>query len=237
MEEVGKALDSVESMIKGVFPQLLNSKDGKVGLVKKCAHEIHLKAGTIPVKHGGMCVPIDLRDELNASIDSMLARRIILSSTSEWTAQLVLVRKKNGSLRVCVDYRDLNNATMKDVYPIPNIDDLIYRLHQLEIATTFDLAEGYNKVNLLKAHKQLCAYPTDCGFFEPNVMTIGLTNGPAKFERMMNEVIGKEIDKYVLISSISRKEHFREVDLVCFRLTATRVKLKWEKCMVEQLEV
>ena len=98
-----------------------------------------------------------------------------------------------------MDYRDLNNATMKDVYPIPNIDDLIYRLHQLEIATTFDLAEGYNKVNLLKAHKQFCALPTDCGFCEPNVMTIGLTNAPAKFERMMNEVIWKEKDKYFLV--------------------------------------
>ena len=138
-EDMKITFDTVENMIKGVFPQLLNVKDGKVGQAKNCAHEIYLKS----VKHRARRVPVYLRDELKVNIDSMLARGIIRPSKSEWAAPLVLVRKKDGSLRVCVDYRDLNNATVKDAYPMPNIDDLIYRLNKLEIATTFDLVEGY----------------------------------------------------------------------------------------------
>ena len=95
----------------------------------------------------------------------------------------MLVRNKDGSLRVCIDYRDLKNATVKDAYPILNIDDLIYRLNKLEIATTFDLVEGYNQVEMLEAHKPLCAFAKDWCLFEPNVMKFGLTNAPATFQR------------------------------------------------------
>ena len=125
----------------------------------------------------------------------------------------MLVRKKDGSLRVCVDYRDLNNATVKDAYPMPNIDDLIYRLNQLEIATTFDLVEGYNQVEMFEAHKPLCAFATDWGLFEPNVMTYGLVY----------------LDD-VLIFSNSRETHFRDVYVVCFRLATAGLRSKWEKC-------
>ena len=165
-----------------------------------------------------------------------MARGIIRPSKSEWAAPLVLVRKKDGALRVCVDYRDLNNATVKDAYPMPNIDDLIYRLNELEVATTFDLVEGYNQVEMKEEHKSLCAFATDWGLFEPNVMTFGLTNAPATFQRMMNETLGDEIDKCclvylddVLIYSKSREEHFRDVYAVCFRLAAAGLRLKWEK--------
>ena len=98
----------------------------------------------------------------------MLEKRKIRPSKSEWTAPLVFVRKRNGALRVCVDYKDLNNASIKDVYTMPNIDDVIYRLYLLEIASTFDLVEGYNQVEMLGAQI----------LFEPNFMTFGLTNAP-----------------------------------------------------------
>ena len=89
-------------------------------------------------------VPVNLRDELKKSIDSMLERGIIRHSTSEWASPIVLVRKKTDVLRVCIDYRVLNEATIKDAFPIPNIEDLVYQLNL--IATTFDLAERYNHI-------------------------------------------------------------------------------------------
>ena len=82
-EEADKAFDTAENMIKGVFPQLLNGKDVKVSQVKNCAHEIHLKPGTIPVKNRSRRVSVHLREELKASLDSMLARGIIRPSKSE----------------------------------------------------------------------------------------------------------------------------------------------------------
>ena len=82
---------------------------------------------------------------------------------------------------------------------MPNIDGLIYRLNKLEIATTIDLVEGYNQVEMLEAHKTLCAFATDWGLFEHNVMTFGLTSAPATFQRMMNDVLGEELDKCCLL--------------------------------------
>ena len=236
--------ETLEEMIKNVFPQLLNSGDHKVGQARNCTHEVYLKPGTVPVKHRVRRVPVHLCEELKKIIDSMLARGIIRPSKSEWAAPLVLVRKKDGVLRVCVDYRDFNNATVKDGYPMPNIDDLIYRLNELEIATIFDLVEGYNQVEMKEEHKPLCAFATDWGLFEPNVMTFGLTNAPVTFQRMMNETLGDEIDKCclvylddVLIYSRSQEEHFPDVYAVCFRLEAAGLCLKWEKCKIERNEV
>ena len=231
-------------MIKSVFPHLLNSGEHKVGQAKNCVHEIHLKPGSAPVKHRVRRVPVHLREELKKNIESMLSRGIIRPSKSEWAAPLVLVRKKDGTLRVCIDYRDLNNATVKDAYPMPNIDDLVYRLNELEIATTFDLVEGCNQVEMKEEHKQLCAFATDWGLFEPNVMTFGLTNAPATFQRMMNDTLGAEVDKCclvylddVLIYSKSRETHFKDVYTICFRLAAAGLRLKWEKRKIEQREV
>ena len=105
---------------------------------------------------------------------------------------------------------------------MPNIDDLIYRLNEFEIATPFDLVEGYNQVEMKEEHKSLCAFATDWGLFEPNVMKFGLTNAPATFQRMMNEALGHEIDNYclvhlddVLIYSRSLEAHFRDLYAVC----------------------
>ena len=113
--------NTVEGMIKEVFPQLLNKEDDKVGQAKNCTYEIRLKPETTPIKHWVRRVPVHLRDELKVCIYSILEKGIIMPSKSEWAAPLVVVRKKDGTLRVCVDYRDLNNATVKDAYTIPDI--------------------------------------------------------------------------------------------------------------------
>ena len=97
---------------------------------------------------------------------------------------------------------------------------------------------------MFEAHKPLCAFATDWGLFEPNVMTFGLTNAPAKFQRMMNDVLSDELDKCclvylddLLIFSNSCEAHFRDVYVVCFWLATAGLRLKWEKCRVEQREV
>ena len=127
-EELAANLDqdfpNVESMIKSVFPQLLAEENSQVGLALNCVHEINLKPGTKPIKQKFRRDPVNLRDELKKSIDSMLERGIIRHSTwNYWTSPIVLVRKKTGELRV------LNEATIKDAYPILNIEDLVYQLN------------------------------------------------------------------------------------------------------------
>ena len=141
-------------MIRGQFPQLLNKKDGSVGQATNRVNEIRLKSVTAPVKYRVRLVPVQLRYELKVCNDSRLARSIIRTSKSEWAAPIMLVRRIDGSIWVCVNYSDLINATVKDAYPMPNIDYLVYRLHQLKIATIFDLIVGFNRVEKLETHSR-----------------------------------------------------------------------------------
>ena len=231
-------------MIKSVFPQFLAQENSQVGLALNCVHEINLKPGTKPIKQKVKRVPVNLRDELKKSIDSMLKRCIIRHSASEWASPIVILRKKMGELRACIDYRFLNKATINDAFPIPNIVDLVYQLNLMLIATTFDLAESYNQVLVKEEDRTKKAFATDWGLFEFTVMSFGLPNAAATFQRMMTIILGNEIGKSclvylddILIYSSNREQHFRDVYVICFRLAASGLKLKWKKCKVEQTEV
>ena len=133
----------------------------------------------------------------------------------------MLVRRIDGFIRVCVNNSYVLNATVKDACLMPNIDDLIYRLHQLEIATIFDLIVGFNQVEKLETYKLLCAFFTDRRLFD---MTVGLTNASAKFQSMINEVLGEEHDKCclkysdnVLIFTSSCEANFRDVYFILIK--------------------
>ena len=239
IEEADKTVDSVENMIR---VELLNKKDGSVGQATNCEHEISLKPGTAPVKYRIRLVPVQLRYEFKVCNDSSLARSIIRTSKSAWAASIMLVRRLGGSIRVCVNYSYLINATVKDAYPMPNIDYLIYRLHQLEIATIFDLIVGFNRVEKSKTHKPFSEFVKDWGLFESNFMNVGLTNASAKLQNMIKEVLVEEKDKRclvysdnVLIFTSSREANFRDVKVFCFRLSAVGLRLKWENCRDEHM--
>ena len=112
------------------------------------------------------------------------------------------------------------------------------------IATTFDLAESYNQVLVREEDRPKTAFATDWGLNECNVMSFGLTNAPATFQRMMTMILGSEIGKTclvylddILIYSSSREQHYKDVYVICFRLAASGLKLKWKKCKIEQKEV
>jgi hypothetical protein len=111
----------------------------------------------------------------------MLDQQIIRPSQSQWSSPVVLVRKKNGKLRFCVDYRKLNNVTKKDRYPLPRIDELLESLSEASWYTTLDLASGYWQLKVREEDKAKTAFVTKHGLFEFNVMPFGLCNAPATF--------------------------------------------------------
>ena len=190
---------NVEEMVKHTFPNLLAEDDSEVGTASQCVHEINLMTGTKPIKQRARRIPINLRDEFKKCIDKMLERGIIRPSKSEWSSPTVLVRKKTGELRVCIDYRMLNIVTVKDSYPLPNVEDFIYRLNKKIYKTTMDAIDGYFLVKLAEKDKHLTAFVTDDGLYEFNVMPFGLTNAPATFQRMMNHVLANEIGHTCLV--------------------------------------
>ena len=131
-----------------------------------------------------------VRREEMAQVQQMLSNNVIRPSNSPWASPVVMVRKKNGSLRFCVDFRQLNAATIKDAHPLPRIDDLLDALHGAKWFTTLDLKSGYWQVPITEQDKAKTAFRTSSGqLFEFNQVPFGLCNAPATFSRLMDLVL------------------------------------------------
>ena len=170
-------------------------------------------------------------------LDHMLQQGIIRPSSSPWTSPIVLVKKKNGKTRFCVDYRKLNKVTKRDAYPLPRIDEILDSLGKAKWFTSLDLASGYWQVEMSEADREKTAFITKQGIFEFNVMPFGLTNAPATFQRLMDRVFHDIKDKYVLvylddinIYSNTFEEHIQHLTEVLERFRQANLKLNLEKC-------
>eukprot|EP00918_Siedleckia_nematoides_P099559 GHVU01217738.1.p1 GENE.GHVU01217738.1~~GHVU01217738.1.p1 ORF type:complete len:127 (+),score=14.45 GHVU01217738.1:38-418(+) len=121
----------------------------------------------------------------------MLKKGVIRDSKSPWSSPVVLVTKKNGEIRFCVDYRSLNSLTTKDSYPLPNIEDTLGALGGCKHFCTMDLASGFWQVPVVEEDYCKKAFATRDGLYEFNTMPFGLCNAPATFERVMEKVLSE----------------------------------------------
>ena len=160
-------------------------------------------------------------------------------STSPWASPIVLVRKKDGSTRFCVDYRKLNCLTRKDAYPIPKIDETLDTLAGAKLFSTLDLRSGYWQVQVNPEHRDKTAFCTPEGLFEFNVMPFGLCNAPATFQRLMDSVLAGlhwktclvYIDDIIVVGK-SFDEHLCNLQAVLERLRRAGLKLHPRKCQL-----
>ncbi|KAF8750266.1 hypothetical protein RHS01_09482 [Rhizoctonia solani] len=174
---------------------------------------------------------------LKQHIDKELATGKIRPSTSSAGAPVMFVKKANGSLRLVVDYRKLNDVTHKNVYPLPRQDDLMAKLRRAKLFTKLDLRWGYNNVQIKEGDEWKTAFRTKYGLFEYLVMPFGLTNAPAAFQHFMNDLFRDLIDVTVviyldniLIFSENPEEHLAHVREVLSRLMANQLFCKLSKC-------
>ena len=183
--------------------------------------ELHIDTGdAVPRKYPVRRVPFAVRNEIAHNLQEMQNANVIQPSNSPWASPVVLVRKKDGTLRFCVDYRGLNSVTRLDQFPLPRIDDLLDQLGKSHYFTTLDLVSGYWQIRVDKPSREKTAFITHRGLFEFCVMPFGLTNAPAVFQRLMQKVLsdlktddGKDfaavyIDD-VLIFSRTLEEHLQ----------------------------
>lgn len=197
-----------------------------------------------PIKQSPYRVSQSQRADIEKHIDNMLEQDIISVSSSPWSSPVVLVKKKDGTSRFCVDYRKLNAVTRKDSYPLPRIDDALDSLAGSSYFTTLDLQSGYHQVAMDPTSKDKTAFITHAGLYEFNVMSFGLTNAPPDFQRLMSRVLhGLEwkicliyIDD-IIIFSPSFGEHLSRLRLVFDRLREVNLKLKPSKCNFAQKSV
>ena len=168
----------------------------------------------------------------------MLEAGIIVPSSSPWTSPLVPVRKKDGSLRLCVDYRRLNQMTQEDRYPMPRVEELLEQLGSARFITTLDLTKGYYQVSVHPDDREKTAFMGPMGKFQFVRMPFGLKGAPTTFQRLMDVVLGPcasfaraYIDDIVVFSS-TWTDHLRHLEEVFTRLMEAGLKAKPTKCAI-----
>src|SRR4051794_315727 len=198
---------------------------------------IELVPGTSPIYKKYYQMPSTELVELKKQLDKLLQKGYIRPSTSPWGSPVLFVKKKDGTLRMCVDYRPLNEVTIKNKYPLPRIDDLFDQLKGSRVFSKIDLRMGYYQLKIRKDDIPKTAFTTRYGLYEFTVMSFGLTNAPAYFMGMMNKVFMDFLDKFVvvfiddiLIYSKSEEEHEQHLRIVLERLRAHRLYAKFSKC-------
>lgn len=137
--------------------------------------------------------------ELQTQIKGLLDLGFIRPSASSWGALVLFVKKKDGSLRLCIDYRQLNKVTIKNKYPLPRIDDLFDQLRGAQIFSKIDLRYGYHQLLVKKEDIPKTAFNTRYGQYEWLVMSFGLTNAPAIFMDLMNRVFSPFLDQIIIV--------------------------------------
>jgi len=184
------------------------------------------------------------KDECQKTIDELLTKGYIEPSKSPYGAPILFVSKKDGTLRMCVDYRALNKLTVKNRFPLPRIDDLLESLSGASYFTAIDLASGYHQIPIRSSDVPKTAFRTPMGHFQWKVMPFGLCNAPATFQHAMNNVFGNRIGKYVLvymddilIYSPSKEDHIKHLDDVLGLLAEHNYYVKKKKCEFFKTEV
>jgi len=175
--------------------------------------------------------------ELKKQLQELMDTGFIRPSVSPWGAPVLFVKKKDGSLRMCIDYRMLNKVTVRNRYPLPRIDDLFDQLQTARVFSKIDLRSGYHQLRIREADVQKTAFRTRYGHYEFLVMPFGLTNAPAAFMDLMNRTFQPYLDRFVvvfvddiLVYSPDREQHREHLRIVLGILRDQQLYAKYTKC-------
>ncbi|KAD6119157.1 hypothetical protein E3N88_10428 [Mikania micrantha] len=205
---------------------------------------IDLPPGAAPVAKSPYRLAPSEMQELMKQLQELLDKGFIRPSFSPWGAPVLFVKKKDGTLRMCIDYRDLNKVTIKNRYPLPRIDDLFDQLQGSSYFSKIDLRSGYHQLRIKDNDVPKTAFRTRYGHYEFLVMPFGLTNAPAIFMDLMNRVCKPYLDKFVivfiddiLIYSKTKEEHEKHLQLILELLRKEQLYAKFSKCEFWMREV
>jgi hypothetical protein len=198
---------------------------------------IELQPGTAPISKRPYRMPPNELAELKFQLQDLLDKGFIRPSASPWGCPALFVKKKDNSLRLCVDYRPLNAVTIKNKYPLPRIDILFDQLAGAKVFSKIDLRSGYHQIKIRPTDIPKMAFSTRYGLYEYLVMSFGLTNAPAYFMYRMNSVFMQELDKFVvvfiddiLIYSKNPEDHAKHLHVILQRLRDHHLYAKFSKC-------
>ena len=227
--------DSYDLILR--YEDIFSHDDNDIGLTSTVKHRIELNDNT-PFKQRHRRIPPAMFDEVRNHLQQLLTSGIIRRSKSPWTSNIVLCRKKDGKLRMCVDYRQLNQRTIKDSYALPRIDEILDALLGNKYFSVLDMKSGYHQIEINEEHKQRTAFTVGpLGFYEYNRMPFGLANAPATYQRLMEDCFrGLHLDicfiylDDVIVFSKTYEEHLDRLDKVFKRIREEGLKLSPSKC-------
>jgi RNase H-like domain found in reverse transcriptase/Reverse transcriptase (RNA-dependent DNA polymerase)/Integrase zinc binding domain/Chromo (CHRromatin Organisation MOdifier) domain/Retroviral aspartyl protease len=229
--------DDMKTLLKkynDVFPSQLPD-----GLPPKrdVDHRIDIIPGSAPTSRATYRLAPSELDELKKQLEELIKHGFIRPSKSPYGAPVLFVKKKDGSMRMCIDYRALNKITIKNKYPLPRVDELFDRLRGAKYFSKIDLVSGYHQVRIHDDDIEKTAFRTRYGHYEFLVLPFGLTNAPATFMNMMQIVFKDHLDDFVivflddiLIYSKTKQDHMKHVERVLQLLRENKLYAKQSKC-------
>lgn len=230
-----KEKNAVSELLKE-FPDIFSTSKIDVGHCTKIKHTICVE-NVPPICQRMRRVPLGLENKVDNMVTELLSKEIIRESVSPWNSPIVVVKKKSGDIRLCIDYRMLNSVTQKTTYPIPNSQQLFDTLSGSKYFSSLDLSSAYYQCEIEEEHKKYTAFGTRQGHFEFNRMPFGLCGAPFTFQHMMNIVLRSEnweqcliyLDD-VLIFGKDFKEHLFRLRNIFTKIRESGIKLSPEKC-------
>ena len=220
------------------YKHVFVDKDLGGSVAKECVHLINTITKE-PIKQAPRQISYKKKCIVEDEIQKMLQLKVISESDSPWSSPIVLVTKKDGTTRFCVDYRKLNKVTIKDAYPLPQIDDILNKLYGAKYFCTLDLASGYWQVAVAEKDREKTAFATHLGLFHFNVMPFGLTNAPATFQKYMDKILRGLVREIclvylddIIVFGKTYEECLRNLEKVFARLEKYNLKAKPKKCVL-----
>jgi hypothetical protein len=233
-------LQAILDEYKDVFAELPD----KLPPERNIAHVIPLETGARPVYKALYRLTQAEKAEVEKQIADLLRKGYIEPSQSPWGAPVLFVPKKDGALRMCIDYRALNKLTVKNRYPLPRIEDLLEQLQGAKVFSSLDLASGYWQIRISDDDVPKTAFRTHIGHYQWRVLSFGLTNCPSTFQAAMNDIFRGYLNKFVIIYlddimiySKNAADHEKHLRLVLQKLREHELYCRPHKCHFNQAEL
>ena len=225
------------------FKDIFVDKGEPTGRTNIVTHKINTGM-SYPIRQRPYRTPLSQKERVQKEIKEMLEQEVITPSKSPWAAPIVMVLKKDGEYRFCIDYRKLNEITKKDSFPLPRIDATLDMLYGNNLFTTLDLARAYWQIGIDENDKEKTAFIVENNLYEFNVMPFGLVNAPATFQRLINyvlrDLVGEKCLVYlddIIIFGKTLESHTENLNAVFERIRDAGLKLRPDKCSFLKTEV
>ena len=233
------ARDKLASVLSE-YDDLFMKNKSDIGRCKIAKHRIELEPEAIPHREGARRMSPDKAAKANQEVQNLLALGLIQPSYSPWASGIVMVKKKSGELRFCCDFRPLNDATVKDAFPLPRIDESLSRIANAKIFTSIDLAWAFWQIPLKKRDRRKTAFACELGLFEWRRMPFGLCNASATFQRSITRALQKIQQRHgsvvmayiddIVIATETIEDHLERIREVFECLREAGFKMRAEKC-------